>query len=156
MYIRVIYLYYIKAILILFRLIWTFLFVGFSLKNTSSPYPTISGSSHSYRGEEVGATDITFTKTKSFILKSTFEVKSVLIQTSFVGATLTHYSKTLSYSQSYGTLATITASSTPTKATDENISVDFKLILCVGVPLCTVLVLVIVVAIGLCIKRYRK
>ena len=59
-------------------------------------------------------------------------------------------------SHAQSTLSTVSA--TPTKAPTGRTSttIDYKLIICVVVPSFTVLVFVIVVAMVLCIRRYRK
>ena len=80
----------------------------------------------------------------------------VTIQASFPGSVQTHLSKSLFNSGSSSNIV-LTPLATPTKPDKRNtIHVDYKLILCVVVPLLSILVFVIVVAVLLCIRRYRK
>ena len=101
---------------------------------------------------------ISSTPAKSFTSMTAFEIKSVSMSMSFHRAALTRSSSKMLYTPDFKTDVTFTTSVASTTIPDKkkSTSIDFKLIICICVPLCAVLVFVIVVAVVLCVRRYKK
>ena len=82
---------------------------------------------------------------------------TVTVQASVPGSVQTRLLKS-SFNSGLSSNIVLTPLATPTRTPDKRNGsyVDYKLILCVVVPLLSILVFVTVVAVLLCIRRYRK
>ena len=110
--------------------------------------------------------EVSSTRDKSYAVPTTFSHFPPLPPTVTMSESTTFTTSTKSYNSVYETLTThtvfasssIAVSATPTAAPTGRTptTIDYKLIICVVVPLFTVIVFVIVVAMVLCIRRYRK
>ena len=107
-------------------------------------------------GESSLNSDITSVVSVTSVMYLT--VKSIVtVQASVPGSVQSYLSKN-SFNSGSSSNIVLSSLATPTRPPDKRnaIRVDYKLILCVVVPLFSILVFVIVVAVLLCIRRYRK